>query len=200
MEGLKSNTLDPDVYRKEYLSLKAAVAENLRTSQVVQIDKDLDRTFPQNFFFGKGQEGREQLKELLQILALKYQGILGYVQGMNFLVANFLYHASPEVSLVLCTALIEHYQLCDVLKDNLEGLHARNRELDQIIQINLPALHKHITSLGVKTEMFTTSWVIGLFSHIIELEDYGIFLDHFFLHRWTYFYKLVIHILHIVEP
>ena len=115
-------------------------------------------------------------------MALKYQGILGYVQGMNFIVANFLYHASPEISLVLCTALIEHYQLCDVLKDNLEGLHAHNRDLGRIVAVNLPALHKHMTALGVRVEMFTTSWVIGLFSHIIPLSDYGVFLDHFFLH------------------
>lgn len=56
------------------------------------------------------------------MLALKYTGRIGYVQGMNFVVATFLYHACPEISLILFASLMEEYELCSVYQDELKGL------------------------------------------------------------------------------
>jgi len=33
---------------------------------------------------------------------------------MNFVVATFLYHACPEISLVLFASLMEDYELCNI--------------------------------------------------------------------------------------
>lgn len=75
-----------------------------------QIIKDLNRTFTKSKEFGEGTEGRIQLMNVLEVLSLKYMGI-GYVQGMNFIVAGILYHASPQVTLGLMSHLLEDYQL-----------------------------------------------------------------------------------------
>lgn len=47
---------------------------------------------------------------VLEVVALKYTDI-GYVQGMNYLVAALLYHSSPSVTLGLMTHLLEDVQL-----------------------------------------------------------------------------------------
>lgn len=57
----------------------------------IQIDKDLKRTFAKSKTFGENTEGQMQLRNVLEVLALKYTGI-GYVQGMNYVVASILYH------------------------------------------------------------------------------------------------------------
>ena len=155
----------------------------------------MDRTFPKHFHFGKGQRGRDDLEIVLKVVALKYKGILGYVQGMNFLVATLLYHSSPPVALTLITALLEQYELCNVFKDNLEGLHEHNEIVSKLIESQLGVLHAHFTVVGVSTEMFTTSWILDLFSHIIPLSEYGQFFDFFFGFSWRFFYKLVIQLL-----
>ena len=59
---------------------------------------------------------------MLEILVVKYAG-LGYVQGMNFICATLLFHAEPEIALVMATYLYEDCELCDVYNEDLVGLH-----------------------------------------------------------------------------
>jgi hypothetical protein len=56
--------------------------------------------------------------------------------------------------------------------------------------------------------MFTTEWVLDLFSHTIPLNYYGKFLDNFFYDGsinprinkgWDYFYQVILTILSLVE-
>ena len=77
---------------------------------LVQIIKDLNRTHTKDSYFGEGQKGREYLLNVLEVVSFKYTGI-GYVQVMNYLVAAFLYHASPSVTLGIMTFLMEECQL-----------------------------------------------------------------------------------------
>ena len=75
-----------------------------------QIVKDLNRTFTKSPIFKEGTKYRGELMDVLEVISFKYTGI-GYVQGMNYIVACILYHASPPVTLGLMTHLIEDFQL-----------------------------------------------------------------------------------------
>lgn len=157
----------------------------------------------QDSYFGEGKEGQEHLRVLLKIIALKYTDI-GYVQGMNFLVVSLLYHCSPEITLFLITVLFEDYELCDVYREDMQGLHSRNAIIKDIIQKKLPDLYDHFMEIGIEPQMFTTEWVLDLFSHIIPIDTYCNFLDNFIwsgeddstkLHGWDFFYQIIINIL-----
>lgn len=141
-----------------------------------QIIKDLNRTFTKSKEFGEGTEGRIQLMNVLEVLSLKYMGI-GYVQGMNFIVAGILYHASPQVTLGLMSHLLEDYQLWDIFSENLVGVHYHNGVLVKLFEKHIPRLYEHFKEHEINLEIFTTQWVIDLFSHIIPLWDYKLFLD-----------------------
>lgn len=52
---------------------------------------------------------------------------------MNFIVASLLFHSGPEVAYQLTAYLIEDCELCDVLKDDLAGLHDHNTILEKLI-------------------------------------------------------------------
>lgn len=221
-EKLRSGTPSQQLYFEEYQNLKGLIEKNYSVNpndsidtitchkfelQQIQIEKDIDRTLSGHPYFGSGKEGQEHLRVLLKILALKYTDI-GYVQGMNFLVVSLLYHCSPEITLFLITVLIEDYELCDVYRVDVTGLHQRNGVIKTLVEQKLKDVHDHFIEIGIDPQMFTTEWVLDLFSHIIPLNFYGKFLDNF-IHDgsinlkenkgWKYFYQVVISILLLLQ-
>jgi hypothetical protein len=172
--------------------------ETIETNKI-QILKDLNRTFINTKAFGTDTEGRKQLMDVLEVVSLKYTAI-GYVQGMNYVVAGILYHWSPAVALGIMSYLIETLQLWDVYAENLVGVHYHNRSLTNLVEKHLPDLYKHLCEHDVNLEIFFTQWIIDLFSHIISFEDYWLFLDNFMVHKWNFFYRLILIILNDWKP
>ena len=192
-ESRRSRVPNQAEYLKEYQNLKDIIDQGYSTNlndsidtrawsnfelQLIQIEKDIERTMNSDEYFSEGQEGRENLRILLKIIALKYTDI-GYVQGMNFLVVSLLYHWSPEITLFLITVLMEDYELWDIYREDVLGLHSRNNVIREIVQKRLPDLFDHFIEIGIEPQMFTTEWILDLFSHIIPINMYGKFLDSF---------------------
>ena len=67
---------------------------------------------------------------------------------------------------------MEEYDLCNVYKFDLSGLTVHNRNIAHKIMVDLPDLSDKFSETEVLTEMFTTPWVLDLFSHIIPIELY----------------------------
>lgn len=175
--------------KQEIESRREAIEKNK-----VQIIKDLNRTFVDSAWFGIGTEGRDRLMDVLEVVSLKYTGI-GYVQGMNFLVAAFLFHWSPAVTLGLMSHLIENWQMCDIYSENLEGVHEHNKKLAELTAKHLPEFHSFLWEYEVKLEFYSTQWIIDLFSHTIPLQEYYLFFDSFLKQSWNFFYRLVLTVL-----
>eukprot|EP00343_Euplotes_focardii_P002607 CAMPEP_0205806092 /NCGR_PEP_ID=MMETSP0205-20121125/9517_1 /ASSEMBLY_ACC=CAM_ASM_000278 /TAXON_ID=36767 /ORGANISM="Euplotes focardii, Strain TN1" /LENGTH=103 /DNA_ID=CAMNT_0053078367 /DNA_START=730 /DNA_END=1038 /DNA_ORIENTATION=- len=76
-----------------------------------------------------------------------------------------------------------------------------------MIKRHLPDLSDHFTEIGLDPQMFTTEWVLDLFSHTIPLNLYGKFLDTFIFdgsdvkhnYGWDYFYGVIICILICIQ-
>lgn len=109
----------------------------------IQIIKDLNRTFNKSSSFGEGTKGRDQLMDVLEVVSFKYTGI-GYVQGMNFVVAALLYHSTPTVTLGLISYMFENFQLWDIYAENLVGVHYHNSKLTELTIKYLPKLSDHL--------------------------------------------------------
>ena len=74
--------------RRVYLNL-LGVESNISGSEL-QIEKDITRTFPQQAIFQqRAGEGQQSLSRVLLAFS-KYDNTIGYVQGMNFIVARLL--------------------------------------------------------------------------------------------------------------
>ena len=67
------------------------IAVNPSKKDEVQIGKDIDRTYGNNPTFGRNQKFRDWLREVLLCYSV-YDHEVGYVQGMNLVAANLLYH------------------------------------------------------------------------------------------------------------
>jgi len=86
---------------------------NANSNDVLQIKRDLNRTYPECSFYSEGGEGQIILERVL-ISLCKYDPSIGYVQGMNFIAGALLYHCSEEIAFWLFISLIEDHEMRDI--------------------------------------------------------------------------------------
>ena len=115
---------------------------------------------------------------------------------MNFIAAVLLYHAGEVAAFWLMCALIDKYDLKEVLRSGFPGLTQHNEVIQKRIIKELPKLHKHLQANYVPLSLLTTDWIIGLFMNCLPLGLTATFLDHFFRDGWSAFYGLALNILH----
>lgn len=85
----------------------------------VQINKDIDRTYGTNPTFCRNQRFRDWLREVLLCYSV-YDQEVGYVQGMNLIAANLLYHVKfPEETFWALVDLMENQELRLIYTGNL---------------------------------------------------------------------------------
>lgn len=73
---------------------------------MVQILKDVNRTYQTMNYYKKGSRGYSKVVEVLYKF-IRHEASLpwGYVQGMNFIAAILWYHAEPDVAFCMFTKL-----------------------------------------------------------------------------------------------
>ena len=74
----------------------------------------------------------------------KYDNQIGYVQGMNFVVAALLYHCSEDITFWLFVSLLEDFEIRDVYLAGLPGLYKRTYIIDELIRLNFEELSNHL--------------------------------------------------------
>ena len=67
--------------------------------------------------------------------------------------------------------------------------------IDRLVSIHLPEIHEHFYKNNIRTEMFASEWIFGLFSSIIPLEQMADFYTQIFQNGWIFFYQLVLQLL-----
>lgn len=65
-------------YKKKYKNLYQKIIKEKKSDYISDIQKDLDRTFPQMRHFTKGNVGQDQLERVLTAISIYYKK-LGYV-------------------------------------------------------------------------------------------------------------------------
>ncbi|KAI0465449.1 hypothetical protein LJB42_000684 [Komagataella kurtzmanii] len=114
-----------------------------------------------------------------------------YIQGMNILMAPFLYvcKTEPQAFLLFDKMINGHMPL--YVLPNLEGAHTGVRMVDLCLQIVDPKLHSYLSKKMLKTEIYAFPSVLTLsactppLSEVLELWDflfsYGIHLNVLFI-------------------
>lgn len=102
--------------------------DSLQTGSETQIGRDITRTFPSTDPYMLSPEGQQQLSRVLTAFS-KYDQSIGYVQGMNFIVAALLQHCSEEIAFWLFVSLIEDYEMRDIYQPKVPGMFKHNQLL-----------------------------------------------------------------------
>lgn len=172
-----------------------------KTESVLQIDRDLCRTFPKNDFFKQGERGHRKLRKVLRAFAC-YDNQADYVQGMNFLVGQLLMHCSDALAFWLFVELIEECELRDIYQIGLPGLQKHSYIIKMLVKKHLPDLADHFEEHQVQPDMYASDWIFSLFTSVLPENVSHItasFFNQFFEHKWEFFYKLVLTILEHVQ-
>ncbi|KAM3135119.1 hypothetical protein pb186bvf_012765 [Paramecium bursaria] len=187
--------------KKDYENLlQAQIYDQYQSYQktLKQIDKDLKRTFVGEEFF-LSQEGQNALKNVLICIA-KYDMKLGYVQGMNFLVAALLYHGEEYVAFWNFVSLYETLQLRDIflesmiiqINQDLPGLSKHIQMIELLCMTNFKPLQDHFVKNEINFQSFCTPWFLSMLAMVFPIQDYLDVFKNLLKAGWLYFYKLIL--------
>ncbi|OAD80788.1 hypothetical protein PHYBLDRAFT_98138, partial [Phycomyces blakesleeanus NRRL 1555(-)] len=134
------------------------------------IRRDLARTFPTHpFFQEKDGEGQQMLFNVIKAYSLFDQKV-GYCQGLPFVVGCLLLHMPDEAVFCVLVKLMSHYGLRGHFTPQMETLHERLYQFDQLLLQTLPQVHKHLETHGIKPTMYASQWFMTLFSYRCPFE------------------------------
>jgi len=143
------------------------------------IDKDLDRTFPNHVIF-REELGRLALRRVLRAFA-NYDPEIGYCQGMGFLSGLLLLYLSEEdVFWALCS-LMHHYHMKDMFTVGMRGVRRCSYVSNELVKTFLPNLARHFASIDFHANFVVPQWFMTLyitsFSFEAVLSIWDVFLN-----------------------
>lgn len=158
-----------------------------------QIELDLHRTLPSNFYFNNVFEFKPgiyfyKLQRILYAFVNKFPNI-GYIQGMNKIIGTLLLGISQQqqqhsqdgddeesifwLFISLIEEILPKYNNQCFFNSILE-IHEENIKLKKLLKLIIPGLYSHFNKLEVEIEIITMNWWLTLFIDLklINLDDW----------------------------
>ncbi|KAJ8455398.1 hypothetical protein OPV22_006545 [Ensete ventricosum] len=154
---------------------------------VEQIDRDLHRTHQDiNFFSGDSSFGRKNLEAMRNILLLfaKLNPAIGYVQGMNEVLAPLYYvfrmnqegedaseaeADSFECFVQLLSGSVDHF--CQQLDNSSVGIHSTLLHFSELLKANDGELWRHLDASKMNPQFYAFRWITLLLTQEFELSS-----------------------------
>ncbi|CAD5112062.1 unnamed protein product [Dimorphilus gyrociliatus] len=138
----------------------------------IEVDKDLERTYPENKYFRNGnqEEFLGKLKNVLLVLGHRNPDI-GYCQGFNFVAANLLLTVGDEEKVYwLMQCLIDKILPKDYYAKDMLALQVEQQVLSTLVLKKMPKIGKHLQRFDINYALFSTKWFICLFCDVLPIE------------------------------
>ncbi|XP_074592311.1 uncharacterized protein LOC141848091 isoform X1 [Curcuma longa] len=154
---------------------------------VEQIDRDLHRTHQDlNFFSGNSSFSRKNLEAMRNILLLfaKMNPAIGYVQGMNEVLAllYYVFRMNPdgedasaveadsfECFVRLLSGSVDHF--CQQLDNSSVGIHSTLLHFSQLLKANDEELWRHLDNSKMNPQFYAFRWITLLLTQEFELSS-----------------------------
>ena len=171
-EQIKQKHSNPNNY---YLQLLAQ-HKLQKCNGFATILADIPRTFAHHQFF-RINSTKTKLRNILIAFSVHCPSI-GYVQGLNYLVALLLFHFHSETDAfwMLC-ALMSKFQLSSYYEDGMEQLQRSSALLGESIDAKHPRLSDKLQNAGVYHIAYTTPYFLTLLSYNVTLSVCAQFWD-----------------------
>jgi hypothetical protein len=150
------------------------------------IQRDVGRTLPREELFqderGKGQGA---LFRLLRALAHRHCDI-GYVQGLNFVVATFIgvFPGEEALAFSCVQALLFRHALADFYRPGFPRLGVTVWQFDRIVEAFLPETHDILQQHGVTAEYYAMQWFLTIFAGVLPQLTVRRIWDRFLIAGW----------------
>ncbi|KAL5525835.1 hypothetical protein ACEPAG_7172 [Sanghuangporus baumii] len=188
-----SEMMEPGLFRE---LLQDHEDEN---SVAAEIEKDVGRTMPLNVFFGGDGPGIDKLRRVLLAYSRRNPSV-GYCQGMNLITSTLLLvYGNEEEAFWILAATIERILPNDFFSPSLLVSRACPLVLLDYVEDLMPALHRHLTELGVDLPAICFSWFLSLFTDCLPAETLFRVWDLFFVDGLDVLFRIALGILQISE-
>lgn len=192
--------------------------ESLRLKDLDVIERDLNRTFPDNIYFQKSQDSDEEppiIKSLRRVLVAFsiYNPKIGYCQSMNFLSGLLLLFMNEERAFWMLVIITSRY-LPGVHNINLEGVNVDQGVLMLCIKEYLPEFWSRIYSKNNSRKLVnrneflynlppmtlcTASWFMSCFIGTVPIETTLRIWDCLFYEESNVLFKISLSIIRLSE-
>ena len=115
---------------------------------------------------------------------------VGYVQGMNFIVAGLLYSLAgvgkirptdEKMAFLFMLSILKKYEVEKLYTKDMKEIMKITASLETFIELKEPAIHKALNSIDSPTFIFFSSMLFSICLHVIRIELAPRILDLFFL-------------------
>mmetsp|Transcript_19955 Transcript_19955/g.32890 ORF Transcript_19955/g.32890 Transcript_19955/m.32890 type:complete len:349 (-) Transcript_19955:882-1928(-) len=183
----------PTSYLPRDVDFSWAFEENiiLDEEQEHQIEIDLPRTFPGIDYF-QDDSVVNSFRAVLRAVALTLPEV-GYVQGMNFIVAYILLHTKTEKDAHRLTVEMlsnPKYNLRGVFVEGLPSLKKLSSVLQLVVKDKLPEMHAHFVNVGFEDLFFSYQWISTLFAYTMPFDALCHVWEIFFEKGWPGFFAV----------
>ncbi|EJD06547.1 TBC-domain-containing protein [Fomitiporia mediterranea MF3/22] len=164
-----------------------------------EIEKDVGRTMPLNIFFGGDGPGIDKLRRVLLAYSRRNPSV-GYCQGMNLITSTLLLvFGNEEEAFWVLSAIIERLLPNDFFSPSLLVSRACPLVLMEYVQDLMPAVHEHLTGLGVDLPAICFSWFLSLFTDCLPIETLFRVWDLFFVDGLDVLFRIALAVLKTSE-
>lgn len=173
--------------------LSFAFDSNIRLDDILerQIQLDIPRTYPDLDYF-QDESVKCSFENILRATAITCPEV-GYVQGMNFLIAYLMLHCKTDrdthrLSLELLTN--PKYLLRGLFEEGLPALRLLSGTLKEILEKQDNELYLHLENLGFDEYFFSFQWISTIFAYSMPLDALQLVWDLFFEKGWHGFFAI----------
>jgi hypothetical protein len=176
-----------------------AGVERLPPYIISNIEKDIPRTFPTDERFSDTDgAGQASLRNVLQWYAA-FDSTVNYCQGMSFTAAVLLTRLPEEEAYYCFVTAMQKKGLRSLYMPGMVDLMRKTHVLTKLVEKHLPELYLHLEEEGIKVAMFSTDWLMTLFSRQFDEELACRTLEIFLFEGYKIVYRISLSLLKFLE-
>ncbi|CAG8681576.1 6194_t:CDS:2, partial [Dentiscutata heterogama] len=157
------------------------------------IEKDIDRCYPDHIHFREKGFGQEDLFNILKAYA-HYDTVVGYCQGMGRLVGMMLMQMPAEDTFWLLVATIEEY-MGGYFAPDLPQIKVDSRIFDLLLYEHDPKLAQHFRNESVDPILYIPKWFLTIFTMVLPWASVLRVWDVFYFEGVKLFFRIGLAIL-----
>ena len=163
------------------------------------IIRDLHRTFPKSIIFSaKLGEGQRNLFKILMCTG-SVNRTTGYVQGMGFLAALFLFYMDEENAFWMLNCLFKNYGLEEIYMKDFPGLRKRFYIFLKLMEKFMPKIYQKLIKFNVYPTMYASQWFFTCFSNCLSFNIVVRIFDCYLLEGEKIIYRVALALFKLKE-
>ena len=169
----------------------------METQFSAQIDKDLERTYPEEGFL-TNSGAMQSLRNVLVAYSWRNPSV-GYCQGMNFIAGRLLsFGFSEEESFWVLAQILETYLPLDYFSV-MTGVLTDQKVFHSLLKLHVPRVAKHLQKHGIDPSMYCVQWLVCIFAYTFRRDIVMRIWDVFFVEGAAFLFRVGLGLMHLLR-